>query len=54
MVFKIIAKFVNEVFGFFEEVITDSFSVQGPVAAVYFGEIIINFVFGNMRFDFDN
>ncbi len=49
---KVVTEFFDEVFCFFEEVVTNGLAVERFVAAVDDGEVVVNLIFGDVRFDF--
>ena len=45
---KVVTKLFDEVFGFFEEVVADGLAVECFVAAVDYGEVVVNLFFGDV------
>ena len=46
--FKVVTELFDKVFGFFEEIVADGLAVECFVAAIDDGEVVVNFVFGDV------
>ena len=50
--FKIITELVHQIVRFLEKVVPHGLPMQRPVAAIYFREVIVEFILGDVRVDF--